>query len=141
MRQLLYQTNNPVAITRNAEEIFNRNLQTIKSKSQFYPEMEQTPNEWKFSTTPRRLPPVPHTYGGEKMRSSYEHINRDCAKVNSYMNDSGFTKSNRELIKNKEHLKDYEEVEGTSEINSTTTVSPAPQNLQEQEQQAYLEPV
>ncbi|XP_014771520.1 uncharacterized protein LOC106870065 [Octopus bimaculoides] len=60
MRQLLYQTNDPVAITRNAEEIFNRNLQRLKSKNQFYMEMKQATEEWKFST-PQILPPTPFT--------------------------------------------------------------------------------
>ncbi|GAB1604152.1 protocadherin beta-15-like [Argonauta hians] len=133
MRQMLYQTNNPVAITRNAEEIFNRNLQTIKSKSQFYQGMGQPPSKWKFSTTPRRLPPIPTAYSGEKMRSSYEHINRDCSKFSNYMNDSGFIRDS------KEHLKDYEEIDGLSEMDSTTSVLPSPQSHQEQE--SYLEPI
>ncbi|GAB1604143.1 protocadherin beta-15-like [Argonauta hians] len=111
MRQLLYQTNNPVAITRNAEEIFNRNLQTIKSKSQFYAEMEQMPDEWKFMTTQRRLPPVP-----QRCDSIHSQEGRTSRSMSIYNSDTIASQKSRGTIKSHGKTKPYDEIPTESVI-------------------------
>uniref|UniRef100_A0A0L8I168 Cadherin domain-containing protein n=1 Tax=Octopus bimaculoides TaxID=37653 RepID=A0A0L8I168_OCTBM len=88
MRQILYQTNNPVAITRNADDIFARNLQSIKPKSPYYPESEQLTNEWKFSTTPRRLPPTPQIYNKQVSDGSSEQGDNNSIVTSNNLNDT-----------------------------------------------------
>ncbi|GAB1604140.1 protocadherin beta-15-like [Argonauta hians] len=134
MRQLLYQTNNPVAITRNAEEIFNRNLQTIKSKSQFYAEMEQMPDEWKFMTTQRRLPPVP-----QRCDSIHSQEGRTSRSVSIYNSDTLTSQKSRGTIKSHGKTKPYDEIPTESEY---TNDNPAPGTLVkgQQIQDTYLQP-
>ncbi|GAB1604137.1 protocadherin beta-15-like [Argonauta hians] len=134
MRQLLYQTNNPVAITRNAEEIFNRNLQTIKSKSQFYAEMEQMPDEWKFMTTQRRLPPVP-----QRCDSIHSQEGRTSRSVSIYNSDTLASQKSRGTIKSHGKTKPYDEIPTESEY---TNDNPAPGTLVkgQQIQDTYLQP-
>ncbi|XP_014775153.1 protocadherin beta-15 isoform X1 [Octopus bimaculoides] len=55
MKQLIYQTSNPIVLAGNPEEMLNRNTQSMKSKNQFYPE-EESQNEWKTSTMVTTLP-------------------------------------------------------------------------------------
>ncbi|GAB1604135.1 protocadherin beta-15-like [Argonauta hians] len=134
MRQLLYQTNNPVAITRNAEEIFNRNLQTIKSKSQFYAEMEQMPDEWKFMTTQRRLPPVP-----QRCDSIHSQEGRTSRSMSIYNSDTLASQKSRGTIKSHGKTKPYDEIPTESEY---TNDNPAPGTLVkgQQIQDTYLQP-
>ncbi|GAB1604151.1 protocadherin beta-15-like [Argonauta hians] len=134
MRQLLYQTNNPVAITRNAEEIFNRNLQTIKSKSQFYAEMEQMPDEWKFMTTQRRLPPVP-----QRCDSIHSQEGRTSRSMSIYNSDTLASQKSRGTIKSHGKTKPYDEIPTESEY---TNGNPAPGTLVkgQQIQDTYLQP-
>ncbi|GAB1604147.1 protocadherin beta-15-like [Argonauta hians] len=134
MRQLLYQTNNPVAITRNAEEIFNRNLQTIKSKSQFYAEMEQMPDEWKFMTTQRRLPPVP-----QRCDSIHSQEGRTSRSMSIYNSDTLASQKSRGTIKSHGKTKPYDEIPTESEY---TNDNPAPGTLvkRQQIQDTYLQP-
>ncbi|GAB1604149.1 protocadherin beta-15-like [Argonauta hians] len=134
MRQLLYQTNNPVAITRNAEEIFNRNLQTIKSKSQFYAEMEQMPDEWKFMTTQRRLPPVP-----QRCDSIHSQEGRTSRSMSIYNSDTLTSQKSRGTIKSHGKTKPYDEIPTESEY---TNDNPAPGTLVkgQQIQDTYLQP-
>ncbi|GAB1604141.1 protocadherin beta-15-like [Argonauta hians] len=116
MRQLLYQTNNPVAITRNAEEIFNRNLQTIKSKSQFYAEMEQMSDEWKFMTTQRRLPPVP-----QRCDSIHSQEGRTSRSMSIYNSDTLASQKSRGTIKSHGKTKPYDEIPTESEYTNDNT--------------------
>ncbi|GAB1604142.1 protocadherin beta-15-like [Argonauta hians] len=134
MRQLLYQTNNPIAITRNAEEIFNRNLQTIKSKSQFYAEMEQMPDEWKFMTTQRRLPPVP-----QRCDSIHSQEGRTSRSMPIYNSDTLASQKSRGTIKSHGKTKAYDEIPTESEY---TNDNPAPGTLVkgQQIQDTYLQP-
>ncbi|GAB1604146.1 protocadherin beta-15-like [Argonauta hians] len=134
MRQLLYQTNNPVAITRNAEEIFNRNLQTIKSKSQFYAEMEQMPDEWKFMTTQRRLPPVP-----QRCDSIHSQEDRTSRSMSIYNSDTLASQKSRGTIKSHGKTKPYDEIPTESEY---TNDNPAPGTIVkgQQMQDTYLQP-
>ncbi|GAB1604134.1 protocadherin beta-15-like [Argonauta hians] len=134
MRQLLYQTNNPVAITRNAEEIFNRNLQTIKSKSQFYAEMEQMPDEWKFMTTQRRLPPVP-----QRCDSIHSQEGRTSHSMSIYNSDTLASQKSRGTIKSHGKTKPYDEIPTESEY---TNDNAAPGTLVkgQQIQDTYLQP-
>ncbi|CAI9733465.1 protocadherin beta-15-like [Octopus vulgaris] len=139
MRQILYQTNNPVAITQNAEEIFNRNLQSINPKSPYYPEMEQSANGWKFATTHRRLPSLPQNYNKDMVE--------DRAEQKCY-NDSIITANNLNgtLPSHKEQNRGWSDgdithqVSGISEYsNYHPNIPPTPKCKQEQE--TYLEPV
>ncbi|CAI9733447.1 protocadherin beta-15-like [Octopus vulgaris] len=141
MRQLLYQTNNPVAITRNAEEIFNRNLQTIKSKSQFFLEMEQTPDEWKFSTTQRRLPPVPQDstfYYPQRCDSIYSH-GRRTSSIMSYNSDTLTSQKDREASKSNGKTKPYDEIPAEPEYTNDNPVAATILKGQ-QIQDTYLQP-
>ncbi|CAI9733468.1 protocadherin beta-15-like [Octopus vulgaris] len=88
MRQILYQTNNPVAITRNAEDIFSRNLQSINPKCSYYPEIDQLTNEWKFSTTPRKRPPVPQIYNKQVADGSYEQGDNSSTLTSNNLSDT-----------------------------------------------------
>ncbi|XP_029645453.1 protocadherin beta-15-like [Octopus sinensis] len=133
MRQLLYQTNNPVAITRNAEEIFNRNLQTIKSKSQFFLEMEQTPDEWKFSTTQRRLPPVPQRC------DSIHSQERRTSSIMSYNSDTLTSQKDREASKSNGKTKPYDEIPAEPEYTNDNPVAATILKGQ-QIQDTYLQP-
>ncbi|XP_029656947.1 uncharacterized protein LOC118766097 [Octopus sinensis] len=133
MRQLLYQTNNPVAITRNAEEIFNRNLQTIKSKSQFFLEMEQTPDEWKFSTTQRRLPPVPQRC------DSIHSQGRRTSSIMSYNSDTLTSQKDREASKSNGKTKPYDEIPAEPEYTNDNPVAATILKGQ-QIQDTYLQP-
>ncbi|GAB1604136.1 protocadherin beta-15-like [Argonauta hians] len=134
MRQLLYQTNNPVAITRNAEEIFNRNLQTIKSKSQFYAEMEQMPDEWKFMTTQRRLPPLP-----QRCDSIHSQEGRTSRSISIYNSDTLASQKSRGTIKSHGKTKPCDEMHTESEY---TNDNPVPGTLVkgQQIQDTYLQP-
>ncbi|CAI9733469.1 cadherincadherin-23-like [Octopus vulgaris] len=135
MRQILYQTNNPVAITRNAEEIFSRNLQSINPKSPYYPEMEQSANEWKFSTTPRRLPPVPQIYNKQISDESCEQGDNGSIVTSNNLSDT--LPSQRDRCRGwsegdiKNHISEYS--------NYTPNIPPILKD--EHEQDTYLEPI
>ncbi|GAB1604150.1 protocadherin beta-15-like [Argonauta hians] len=134
MRQLLYQTNNPVAITRNAEEIFNRNLQTIKSKSQFYAEMEQMSDEWKFMTTQRRLPPVP-----QRCNSIHSQEGRTSRSMSIYNSDTLASQKSRGTIKSHGKTKPYDEIPTESEYDNDNQ-APGTLVKGQQIQDTYLQP-
>uniref|UniRef100_A0A0L8I0Z9 Cadherin domain-containing protein n=1 Tax=Octopus bimaculoides TaxID=37653 RepID=A0A0L8I0Z9_OCTBM len=135
MRQILYQTNNPVAITRNADDIFNRNLQSINQKSPYYPEMEETVGEWKFSTTPRRLPPTPQIYNKQVSDGSGEQNDTSSIVTSNNLSDT--------LPSQRDHSRGWSEGDITHQIseygNYTPNIPPIPKG--EHEQDTYLEPV
>ncbi|CAI9733472.1 protocadherin beta-15-like [Octopus vulgaris] len=136
MRQILYQTNNPVAITRNAEDIFARNLQAINPKSPYYTETEQPINEWKFSTAPRRLPPTPQNYTKDITESSGE---QKC--YNGTSNNLNTT-----LTSQKERNRGWSEGDITQQTSGVSEYSNYHPNIpptakSEYEQETYLAPV
>ncbi|XP_052828900.1 uncharacterized protein LOC128249406 [Octopus bimaculoides] len=135
MRQILYQTNNPVAITRNAEEIFSRNLQSINPKSPYYPEMEQSANEWKFSTTPRRLPPVPQIYNKQISDESCEQGDNSGIVTSNNLSDT--------LPSQRDHCRGWSEGDIKNHISEYSNYTPniPPILKDEHEQDTYLEPI
>eukprot|EP00106_Octopus_bimaculoides_P000278 XP_014767720.1 PREDICTED: uncharacterized protein LOC106867376 [Octopus bimaculoides] len=138
MRQILYQTNNPVAITRNADDIFARNLQSIKPKSPYYPESEQLTNEWKFSTTPRRLPPTPQIYNKQVSDGSSEQGDNNSIVTSNNLNDT--------LPSQKDRNRGWSEgdiSQQTSIISEYSNYRPniPPTPKSDHEQDTYLEPV
>ncbi|GAB1604119.1 protocadherin beta-15-like [Argonauta hians] len=128
MRQILFHTNNPVSITSNAEDIFHRNLQSINPKSPYYPEMEQMYNEWKYSTTPRKLPPVPQIYNGHASEQG------DSIVTSNNLSDT--------LPPQKDRSRGWSEgdIHQTSEYSNYTPNIP-PVQKEEHEQDTYLEPL
>ncbi|GAB1604118.1 protocadherin beta-15-like [Argonauta hians] len=128
MRQILFHTNNPVSITSNAEDIFHRNLQSINPNSPYYPEMEQMYNEWKYSTTPRKLPPVPQIYNGHASEQG------DTIVTSNNLSDT--------LPQQKDRSRGWseEDVHQTSEYSNYTPNIP-PLQKEEHEQDTYLEPL
>ncbi|CAI9733466.1 protocadherin beta-15-like [Octopus vulgaris] len=135
MRQILYQTNNPVAITRNAEDIFSRNLQSINPKSSYYPEMEQLANEWKFSTTPRRLPPVPQIYNKQVLDVSCEQSDSSNIVTSNNLSDT--------LPSQKDHNRGWSEGDITYQTSEYSNYKPniPPTAKSDHEQDTYLAPV
>ncbi|GAB1604124.1 protocadherin beta-15-like [Argonauta hians] len=128
MRQILFHTNNPVSITSNAEDIFHRNLQSINPNSPYYPEMEQMYNEWKYSTTPRKLPPVPQIYNGHASEQG------DTIVTSNNLSDT--------LPPQKDRSRGWSEgdIHQTSEYSNYTPNIP-PVQKEEHEQDTYLEPL
>ncbi|CAI9733463.1 protocadherin beta-15-like [Octopus vulgaris] len=139
MRQILYQTNNPVAITRNAEDIFNRNLQSINPKCSYYSDMKQSANEWKFSTTPRKLPPVPmHCNEDETMTSTEQKCYSSGIMTSNNLNDTLSSHKERKCGWSDGDI--THQTSGASEYgNYRPNILPTPKTVQEQE--TYLEPV
>ncbi|GAB1604122.1 protocadherin beta-15-like [Argonauta hians] len=128
MRQILFHTNNPVSITSNAEDIFHRNLQSINPNSPYYPEMEQMYNEWKYSTTPRKLPPVPQIYNGHASEQGDPNV------TSNNLSDT--------LSPQKDRSCGWSEgdIHQTSEYSNYTPNIP-PVQKEEHEQDTYLEPL
>ncbi|GAB1604130.1 protocadherin beta-15-like [Argonauta hians] len=135
MRQILFHTNNPVSITSNAEDIFHRNLQAMNPNSPYYPEMEQIYNEWKYSTTPRKLPPVPQINNKPIPDESCEPGDNTSIVTANNLSDTLPSQKNYNHGWNEGDTK-YQ----TSEYgNYTPNIPPAPKS--EHEQDTYLEPV
>ncbi|GAB1604126.1 protocadherin beta-15-like [Argonauta hians] len=128
MRQILFHTNNPVSITSNAEDIFHRNLLSINPNSPYYPEMEQMYNDWKYSTTPRKLPPVPQIYNGDASELG------DTIVTSNNLSDT--------LPPQKDRSRGWSEgdIHQTSEYSNYTPNIP-PVQKEEHEQDTYLEPL
>ncbi|GAB1604123.1 protocadherin beta-15-like [Argonauta hians] len=128
MRQILFHTNNPVSITSNAEDIFHRNLQAMNPNSPYYPEMEQMYNDWKYSTTPRKLPPVPQIYNGHASEQG------DTIVTSNNLSDT--------LPPQKDRSRGWSEgdIHQTSEYSNYTPNIP-PVQKEEHEQDTYLEPL
>ncbi|GAB1604128.1 protocadherin beta-15-like [Argonauta hians] len=135
MRQILFHTNNPVSITSNAEDIFHRNLQAMNPNSPYYPEMEQMYNEWKYSTTPRKLPPVPQINNKPIPDESCEPGDNTSIVTANNLSDTLPSQKNYNHGWNEGDTK-YQ----TSEYGNYTPNIP-PASKSEHEQDTYLEPV
>ncbi|GAB1604117.1 protocadherin beta-15-like [Argonauta hians] len=139
MRQILFHTNNPVSITSNAEDIFHRNLQSINPNSPYYPEMEQMYNEWKYSTTPRKLPPVPQIYD--------KQVSDDPCEENDINNSTLISNNLSDTLPSH---RDYKHGTSEREITHQTSITSdysnytpniPPTSKTNHEQDTYLEPI
>ncbi|GAB1604115.1 protocadherin gamma-B6 isoform X1 [Argonauta hians] len=109
MRNLIYQTNNRVSMNRSQTEGMSPNTPSLKSRSQFYPEIESQ----KHSTMIRTLSkssqmysqPITVTSGGESMEQS-------IVMVPNYLSDTIPTKRESGHNWNEGETKQYEEIPG-----------------------------
>ncbi|XP_036365163.1 protocadherin beta-15-like [Octopus sinensis] len=139
MRPMPYETNNPIAFTRNTEDTYNRNCQTMSSKSHYYPEMEKTINEGKFSATARKLPPIPQSIDQPSKESSDEHGETISTKSINYMSNTLPCQWPSESTWDERYTRNFSDISITSEFDdSKPEVPPKPNRLQNQD--TYLEP-
>ncbi|XP_036365282.1 uncharacterized protein LOC115219379 [Octopus sinensis] len=112
MKQLLYQTNTSVAMSRNAEEMVKRNIYSERSKSECYAE-GQLQNKYESSVQSRTLPkPTPKYCQPVVVTSSDDAVEDNATMVCNYTSDTMSSKrSGRQG-----DLKHYEEIPGVSEI-------------------------
>ncbi|XP_014767714.1 protocadherin gamma-B6 isoform X1 [Octopus bimaculoides] len=109
MRNLIYQTNNRVSMTRGQNEGMSPNTPSMRSRGQFYPEIESQ----KPSTMIRTLSkssqmysqPVTVTSGGEPME-------QNIVMVPNYLSDTMSTKRDSGHNWNEGETKQYEEIPG-----------------------------
>ncbi|XP_036365283.1 protocadherin beta-15-like [Octopus sinensis] len=113
MKQLLYQTNTSVAMSRNAEEMVKRNIYSERSKSECYAE-GQLQNKYESSVQSRTLPkPTPKYCQPVVVTSSDDAVEDNATMVCNYTSDTMSSKrSGRQG-----DLKHYEEIPGVSDQN------------------------
>ncbi|GAB1604127.1 protocadherin beta-15-like [Argonauta hians] len=134
MRQILFHTNNPVSITSNAEDIFHRNLQAMNPNSPYYPEMEQMYNDWKYSTTPRKLPPVPQIYNTQMSDEFSQPDDNEGILTSNNLSDTLPSQ-----IEFNNGWKEGEKHQISEYGNYTPNIPPVSKDVHEQD--TYLEPV
>ncbi|CAI9733513.1 protocadherin beta-15-like isoform X2 [Octopus vulgaris] len=111
MKQLLYQTNTSVAMSRNAEEMVKRNIYSERSKSECYAE-GQLQNKYESSVQSRTLPkPTPKYCQPVVVTSSDDAVEDNATMVCNYTSD---TMSSKRSGRHGE-LKHYEEIPGVSD--------------------------
>ncbi|CAI9733518.1 protocadherin beta-2-like isoform X1 [Octopus vulgaris] len=112
MKQLLYQTNTSVAMSRNAEEMVKRNIYSERSKSECYAE-GQLQNKYESSVQSRTLPkPTPKYCQPVVVTSSDDAVEDNATMVCNYTSD---TMSSKRSGRQGE-LKHYEEIPGVSDF-------------------------
>ncbi|GAB1604116.1 protocadherin beta-15-like, partial [Argonauta hians] len=138
MRQILFHTNNPVSITSNAEDIFHRNFHSINPVS-YYSASDEPVYDWKYSTTPRKLPPVPQHYNKDiEKGSAEEKCYNDTMMRSNNLNNT--------MPSQKERNRGWSEADITQQTTRAAEYSNYQPNIpptvkSEFEQETYLEPV
>ncbi|XP_014789295.1 protocadherin beta-6 isoform X2 [Octopus bimaculoides] len=83
-RHLISQTNNSAVITGNSDEMRNRNIQLMRSRSQLFTE-EELQYDWKTSTITRKLPTPTQRYIPRLTEIPNKRLNQMSAKHDSPM--------------------------------------------------------
>ncbi|GAB1604058.1 protocadherin beta-13-like [Argonauta hians] len=114
MKQLLYQSNNPVGMSRTTEEMVKRNIYSERSKSECYSE-GRLPNKYESSIQARTLPkPTPKYCQPVVVTSTDDPVEDNGAMVCNYTSDTMSSKRSSR----RGDMKHYEEIPvGTSDQN------------------------
>ncbi|XP_036365195.1 protocadherin-19-like isoform X2 [Octopus sinensis] len=109
MKQLIYQTNNPIVVTKNPEEMLSNNSPSIISSNQFYPE-ENSSKDWKTATLVRTLPKSITKYSQPIVVTSSD----DPVMIPNYLSDSLATLRDSCLTLDEQYNGLYEEIPAMS---------------------------
>ncbi|GAB1604068.1 protocadherin beta-13-like [Argonauta hians] len=113
MKQLLYQSNNPVGMSRTTEEMVKRNIYSERSKSECYSE-GRLPNKYESSIQARTLPkPTPKYCQPVVVTSTDDPVEDNGAMVCNYTSDTMSSKRSSR----RGDMKHYEEIPGVSDQN------------------------
>ncbi|GAB1604076.1 protocadherin beta-13-like [Argonauta hians] len=113
MKQLLYQSNNPVGMSRTTEEMVKRNIYSDRSKSECYSE-GRLPNKYESSIQARTLPkPTPKYCQPVVVTSTDDPVEDNGAMVCNYTSDTMSSKRSSR----RGDMKHYEEIPGVSDQN------------------------
>ncbi|GAB1604072.1 hypothetical protein Ahia01_000688500 [Argonauta hians] len=113
MKQLLYQSNNPVGMSRTTEEMVKRNIYSERSKSECYSE-GRLPNKYESSIQARTLPkPTPKYCQPVVVTSTDDPVEDNGAMVCNYTSDTMSSKRSSR----RGDMKHYEEIPGVSDHN------------------------
>ncbi|GAB1604075.1 protocadherin beta-13-like [Argonauta hians] len=111
MKQLLYQSNNPVGMSRTTEEMVKRNIYSERSKSECYSE-GRLPNKYESSIQARTLPkPTPKYCQPVVATSTDDPVEDNGAMVCNYASDTMSSKRSSR----RGDMKHYEEIPGVSD--------------------------
>ncbi|CAI9733569.1 protocadherin beta-18 isoform X1 [Octopus vulgaris] len=107
--QLIYQTNSPVVLKGNQEEIIHRNTSSMRSQNQFCPE-EGLEKEWQTTAMIRALPPNTQYSQPVRVTSYGEHEEQNVVLAPSFLNDSLLTDMDSRCDWTERNLGLYEEI-------------------------------
>ncbi|GAB1604074.1 protocadherin beta-13-like [Argonauta hians] len=118
MKQLLYQSNNPVGMSRTTEEMVKRNIYSERSKSECYSE-GRLPNKYESSIQARTLPkPTPKYCQPVVVTSTDDHVEDNGAMVCNYTSDTMLSKRSSR----RGDMKHYEEIPGVSGLHRIVNI-------------------
>ncbi|CAI9733503.1 putative protocadherin beta-18 isoform X2 [Octopus vulgaris] len=109
MKQLLYQTNTSVAMSRNAEEMVKRNIYSERSKSECYAE-GQLQNKYESSVQSRTLPKPTQKYSQPVVVTSNDDAVEVSSLTSTYQTGTLSSQRNNEHGPSVGNLKHYEEI-------------------------------
>ncbi|GAB1604055.1 protocadherin gamma-A10-like [Argonauta hians] len=144
MKQLIYQANTAGMITRNPEEIADNDDQSIKSRSQFYPE-EESQKEW---MTPTIVKTFPKASKQPKSKMSNYPVSVTCgtdlepqsvAIVPNFLPDTLSTHKDSGRVWNQGQHGDYEEIHNMAALYDFKRPTPGSSD-KKQHQDSYMKP-
>ncbi|XP_029644551.2 putative protocadherin beta-18 isoform X2 [Octopus sinensis] len=143
MKQLIYQANTAGMIARNPEEIADNDDQSIKSRSQFYPE-EESQKEWMTPTIVKTFPKA----SKPKSKMSNYPISVTCgadmeaqsvAIVPNYLTETLSTHKDGGRVWNQGQHGDYEEIHNMAALYDFKRPTPGSGD-KKQHQDSYMKP-
>ncbi|GAB1604078.1 protocadherin beta-15-like [Argonauta hians] len=126
MKQLLYQSNNPVGMSRTTEEMVKRNIYSERSKSECYSE-GRLPNKYESSIQARTLPKPTSKYSEPVVVTSNDDAMEDSSVVPNYPTNTLCSQTSR-------HTKHYEEIPSSIENGTYKNNTPITQNSNENQE-------
>ncbi|GAB1604073.1 protocadherin beta-13-like [Argonauta hians] len=125
MKQLLYQSNNPVGMSMTTEEMVKRNIYSERSKSECYSE-GRLPNKYESSIQARTLPkPTPKYCQPIVVTSTDDPVEDNGAMVCNYTSDTMSSKRSSR----RGDMKHYEEIPGKSDETLYKNNDTSPSNI------------